>query len=294
MSLLAFIVNGHWVHDLPKFVPKLQFTEQIGVRYYGLAYVIGFLGGSWLLAHYAKYGRSLVPRAQVMDLLFALMLGVFIGGRLGWFLLYYPELLIKEPLSVFAIWQGGMASHGGFVGVAIALAVFARRHRLPALHLGDLIVTTAPFGLMLGRIANFINGELWGKVSSVQWAVIFPDSAPFGTALTEIPPRHPSQLYEAFLEGALLLAYFQWRIWKSDAIRERPGQLTGEFLIGYAVARIIGEVFREPDADVDLILGLSRGTFYSIFLVVIGLALLVTRRNAIVLPKSSARSTVKQ
>lgn len=177
-----------------------------------------------------------------------------------------------------------MASHGGFIGVAIAVAVFARRTHIPFLHLGDLIVTTAPFGLMLGRIANFINGELWGKVSSVSWAIIFPDSAPPGTPLMDIPPRHPSQLYEAFLEGALLLAYFQWRFWSSDTVRRRPGNLTGEFLIAYAVVRMIGEVFREPDAD--LILGLSRGTFYSIFLIIVGIALLLTRRQPITFVKA--------
>ena len=283
MSLLAFLVNGHWVHNLPKFVPLLPHTEQLGVRYYGLAYVVGFLGGSWLLAQYAKRGRSLVPTSQVMDLLFALMLGVFIGGRLGWFLLYHPEQLVHEPLSVFAIWQGGMASHGGFVGVAIALAIYARRQRVPVLHLSDLVVTTAPFGLMLGRTANFINGELWGKISNVRWAIIFPDSAPWGTPLTDIPPRHPSQLYEAFLEGALLLAYFQWRFWTSDSVHRKPGQLTGEFLIGYAVVRMVGELFREPDAE--LILGLSRGTFYSIFMIIAGIALLLTPKKPNELPK---------
>lgn len=288
MSLFAFVVNGHWVHDLPKFVPLLPHTEQVGVRYYGLAYVLGFVGSAWLLSRYAKKGRSLVPAAEVMDLIFAIVLGVFIGGRLGWFLLYHPEELVRHPLSFFAVWQGGMASHGGFVGVAIALAVFARRRKIPLLHLGDLIVTTAPLGLMLGRIANFINGELWGKISNVRWAVIFPDSAPFGTPLAEIPPRHPSQLYEAFLEGALLLAYFQWRFWKSDAVRERPGRLTGEFLVGYAIVRIVGEIFREPDAE--LILGLSRGTFYSMFLVLIGLALVFTRRKPLELPKPQGQS----
>lgn len=283
MSVFAYAINGHWVHDLPKFVPLLPHTEQIGVRYYGLAYVMGFVGAIWLLMRYAKRGRSLVPRAEVMDLLFAIMLGVFLGGRLGWFLLYHPEQLVHEPLSFFAVWQGGMASHGGFIGVAIALAVFAWRRRVPFLHIADLIVTTAPFGLMLGRVANFINGELWGKISDVRWAMIFPDSAPLGTPLMDIPPRHPSQLYEAFLEGALLLAYFQWRFWSTDLIRRKPGQLTGEFLIAYAIVRMIGEFFREPDAG--LIFGLSRGTFYSIFLVLVGIALLITRRQPIDLGK---------
>jgi phosphatidylglycerol---prolipoprotein diacylglyceryl transferase len=291
MTLLGFLVHGHWVHDLPKFVPYLPHTEQIGVRFYGLAYVLGFVGGAWLLSLYAKRGRSLVPSSQVTDLLFAIMLGVFLGGRLGWFLLYHPEMLIHEPLSFFAVWQGGMASHGGFIGVAIAVAIYGRRRRVPFLHLGDLIVTTAPLGLMLGRIANFINGELWGKVSTVSWAVIFPDSAPPGTPLEDIAPRHPSQLYEAFLEGALLLAIFQWRFWSSRAVKDKPGRITGEFLLAYAIVRAIGERFREPDEGIALIFGLSRGTFYSLFLAIAGLILIFTHRRPLALPKPQSGST---
>jgi phosphatidylglycerol:prolipoprotein diacylglycerol transferase len=128
-------------------------------------------------------------------------------------------------------------------------------------------------GLLLGRIANFINGELWGKVTHVPWAVIFPKSASEGMPAALILPRHPSQLYEAALEGALLLVLLQWRFWKSDVVRTQPGRLSGEFLVAYAVVRAVGEIFREPDAS--LILGLSRGTFYSIFLVIAGAALIV-------------------
>ncbi|HVS51681.1 MAG TPA: prolipoprotein diacylglyceryl transferase, partial [Opitutaceae bacterium] len=172
------------------------------------------------------------------------------------------------------VWDGGMASHGGFVGVAVALAWFARRRQLSFFHLADLVVSTAPVGLLFGRIANFINGELWGKISEVRWAVIFPKSAEPGTPLHQIPARHPSQLYEAGLEGALLLAFMQWRFWRSDVVRARPGQLSGEFLIAYALVRIFGERFREPDFGVSLIFGLSRGTFYSVFVILAGLVLI--------------------
>ena len=212
------------------------------------------------------------------DFIFVLVFGVLIGGRLGYFLLYDFPLLVHEPLALFRVWDGGMASHGGFVGVLLAVWWFARRQRLPFLHLSDVLVTTVPVGLLFGRIANFINGELWGKISYVPWAVIFPKSAPDGTPLAEIAPRHPSQLYEAALEGALLLAFMQWRFWKSDAVRTQPGRLSGEFLLAYAVVRAIGEIFREPDAS--LILGLSRGTFYSIFLAIAGVALMVWRLPA--------------
>jgi phosphatidylglycerol:prolipoprotein diacylglycerol transferase len=150
---------------------------------------------------------------------------------------------------------------------------FARRHGLSFLHLGDVVVTTAPAGLLAGRLANFINGELWGKVAFVPWAVIFPKSAPEGMPVARIPPRHPSQLYEAALEGALLLGLMQWRFWKSDVVRSQPGRLSGEFLVAYAVVRAAGEIFRDPDAP--LILGLSRGTFYSIFLAIAGAALII-------------------
>jgi phosphatidylglycerol:prolipoprotein diacylglycerol transferase len=157
-----------------------------------------------------------------------------------------------------------MASHGGFIGLAIALYWYARSQHLPYFHLTDITVSAGPLGLMLGRIANFINGELWGKPADVPWAVIFPQSP------LPLVPRHPSQLYEAALEGALMLTYMQWRFWRSDVVRTQPGRLTGEFLIGYGIVRIAGEVFREPDQDVTLILGLSRGTFYSIFMIVAG------------------------
>ena len=162
-----------------------------------------------------------------------------------------------------------MASHGGFVGVTIALWWFSARTRVPFLHLGDLIVSAAPVGILLVRIANFLNGELWGKVASVPWAVIFNDTG--GGPL----PRHPSQLYEAFLEGGVLLGFMQWRFWRTDIVQTQPGRLTGEFLVAYAVVRMIGEIFREPDAS--LIFGLSRGTFYSFFLVLAG-AFLIARR----------------
>jgi len=270
-------VNGHWVHDLSKFVPLLPHTETIGVRYYGLAYVLGFVGAAWLLQRYAKHARSLIPAAEVVDFLFVIMIGVFLGGRLGWFILYHPEMLVKDPLSFFRVWEGGMASHGGFIGVAVAITLYARKRAIPFLHVSDLIVSAAPFGLLLGRIANFINGELWGTISNAPWAIIFPESD-VGSPVSMIAPRHPSQLYEAALEGFMLFSYMQWRFWKSDTPLRRPGQLSGEFLLVYAAARMVCEQFREPDAD--LIMGLSRGTFYSVFLIVAGLAILAFSRRS--------------
>ena len=258
-------VLGFWTHNLSPFLVK--FGDNFGIRYYGLSYLLGFMTAALLLSRYWRAGRSQLPREKISDLIIALVLGVMIGGRLGSFLLYHPSDLVTDPLSFFRVWEGGMASHGGMAGVAVALAWFGRVQKIPFLHLSDLVTSTAPLGLFFGRVANFINGELWGKQATVSWAVIFPNSP------DPVIPRHPSQLYEAGLEGVLLFVYMQWRFWKSDAVKVAPGRLTGEFLIAYAIARAIGEIFREPDAG--LILGLSRGTFYSFFLIAAGVVLIV-------------------
>lgn len=266
MSLLpTTLLLGYWVHDWDPFL--IQFGKSFGIRYYGLSYLLGFVTAAWLLGRYWKAGRSQLPAATVSDLIIALVIGVMVGGRLGSFLLYHPEQLLADPLAFFRVWEGGMASHGGMAGVAIALAWFARSRKIPFLHLGDLVASAAPAGLLFGRIANFINGELWGRPAEVPWAVIFSNTGggPF--------PRHPSQLYEAALEGLVLLALMQWRFWRTDVVQKSPGRLTGEFFVAYAILRSIGEAFREPDAS--LILGLTRGTFYSLFLIVIGLAFIL-------------------
>jgi len=258
---------AYWVHDLSPFLGP--HWGNLGLRYYGLGYLLGFLAAWWLLVRYARAGRSQLLPEKIPDLMFALVIGVMLGGRLGSFLLYHPDQLLQDPLSFFRVWEGGMASHGGMLGVALALAWFSRKEHIRFLHLGDLITSVAPPGLLFVRIANFINGELWGKPAVVAWAVIFPAS-PYPRV-----PRHPSQLYEAALEGGVLLAFMQWRFWRSDDVRQSPGRLSGEFLLAYAFVRAVGEVFREPDAS--LILGLSRGTFYSIFLVAAGLALILRK-----------------
>lgn len=266
-----------WVDQLSPFLGP--HWHDIGIRYYGLGYIVGFAAGWALLVAYARAGRTKVPAHRMLDLIVACIFGTYIGGRLGYYLLYRPGDLLHAPWVLLFVWEGGMASHGGMVGVAVAIAWFARRERLSFLHLGDLIVSAAPVGIFVVRIANFVNGELWGKISYVPWAVIFPRSAPEGTPLSQIPPRHPSQLYEAGLEGLLLFAYLQWRFWRSRVIERYPGQLGGEFLIGYAIVRIIGERFREPDEGITLILGLSRGTFYSLFMIVAGLVLIAYARR---------------
>lgn len=272
---------GYWVDRLDPFL--IHFKGSFGIRYYGLAYVLGILAGAWLLTAYARAGRSLLPAARVGDFIVAAAMGVFIGGRLGSYLLYDTwRTFPSDPFAVLRVWEPGMSFHGGLVGVIIASAWFAKSEGMPIVHLWDLVASTAPVGLLLGRLANFVNGELWGRPATVPWAMIFPHSAT--PEHPDLVPRHPSQLYEAGMEGLLLLAYMQWRLWRSDTVRERPGALAGEFLIAYACARMAGEVFREPDAS--LIMGLSRGTFYSLFMIAFGLFLRLRRVPPLALPLS--------
>ena len=263
-----------WVHHIDPFL--IRFTEDFGIRYYGLAYLLGFAAATGLLLLYHRHGHSPFGLNAITDLMTAIVFGVLLGGRLGYFLLYQLDTFAADPLAILRVWEGGMASHGGFVGVILALWWWSRRQHIPLLSVSDLVVTTAPAGLLFGRIANFINGELVGKITTVGWAVIFPQNE-IDRGLRQGVPRHPSQLYQAALEGAVLLAYMQWRFWRSPGARGSPGRLSGEFLLAYAVVRMIGEQFREPDAS--LFFGLSRGTFYSLFLIAGGLYLLGRSRR---------------
>jgi len=267
----------HYIHNINPII--LDLPGELAIRWYGLSYLLGFLASILILRRWSKRGEFEVAVDEVSN--FVVMLaffGVFLGGRLGYVLFYSPDLLLDfspivimgfdVPLwGVLKVWDGGMASHGGFLGVLLAAWWIARRNAMKLGELSDILVTLVPPGILFGRLANFINGELWGKASTVPWAVIFPASAAPGTPAAMIAPRHPSQLYEAGLEGLFLLLYTQWRFWKSDVTR-RPGQLTAEFLMLYALVRVLGELFREPDAD--LILGMSRGIFYSLFLLLAG------------------------
>lgn len=271
--------SQYWVHDLSPFL--VRFPDNPlgidGIRYYGLAYLLGFLGAWYLLKLYNAKGRFAVDADARASLMTAVIIGVLVGGRLGYMLLYDLPAFLQNPLLFFRVDQGGMASHGGFAGVVLALVWFARKQQCSFWRLGDVVATVGPLGLMLGRIANFINGELWGRVTDVSWAVIFPHSPPGYSEMLQTygpEPRHPSQLYAAFLEGGLLLAYLQWRFWRT---RPPAGQIGGECLLGYGCVRIFGEFFREPDAS--LLLGLTRGQFYSIFFIGAGIAIICVARR---------------
>lgn len=262
-----------WVDRLDPFL--IRFSGNFGIRYYGLGYAAGFVAAAWLMGRYARAGRSLLPPAKIADFMVAAVLGVVLGGRIGSYFLYDGwRSFGTDHFGIFRVWDGGMSFHGGVIGVITAVAWYARSERIPLAHLFDIVATSAPAGIFFVRVANFINGELWGRITTVPWAVIFPRSMP-DTPVEHIPPRHPSQLYEAGMEGLLLLAYLQWRFWRSDAVRAKPGRLAGEFLVGYALVRIAGETFREPDAS--LIFGLSRGTFYSFFMIALGLFMILRK-----------------
>jgi len=261
-----------------------------GIRWYGLAYVGGFLIASGLMWLYAKRGRLPLNADERSMLLSVLVLGVLVGGRIGHLVLYDllgdPERraeFIAHPWLIFEVWKGGMASHGGMIGVALAAWWFSHHSKMSFARLGDLAATLAPPGLLLGRLANFVNGELYGKATTVRWAMIFPERLADGTIAGYTGPVHPSQLYEAATEGLFLMLYTQWRWWSRPPPGQPgalpAGQLGGEFLIGYAGVRIFCELFREPDAS--LLFGLSRGTFYSLFMILLGAAIIgwSIRRN---------------
>ena len=263
----------HWVHRMDPVLFHIH--GDFGVRYYGLAYVLAFAVAFALLGLMRRTGRIRMTAEQQQSLMSYLLVGVLVGGRLGYVLLYAWSDFLARPWMVIEVWQGGMASHGGFVGVILAIWLFSRRQGVPLLELGDALAVMTPPGLLLGRLANFINGELWGIPSQVKWAVIFPSSAP-GIPVDQIAPRHPSQLYEAGLEGLLMMGYMLVRMFGTKASRH-PGRIGGEFLVWYAVVRVVGERFREPDAS--LIFGMSRGVFYSLFLAVFGVGLMVYSRR---------------
>jgi phosphatidylglycerol---prolipoprotein diacylglyceryl transferase len=230
------------------------------VRWYALAYITGIALGWAYARRLAARGRPVGP-ADVDDLVSWAALGVIVGGRLGYVLFYAPAHFAADPASVFYLWQGGMAFHGGLLGVGVAMVVFARVRGLPLLPLADIVACAAPIGLFFGRMANFVNGELYGRATEAPWGMVFPDGGPL--------PRHPSQLYEAGLEGVVLFAV----LWALSRRARPPGLLTGVFLCLYGTARFCIESVREP--DVALVLdALTMGQTLSIPMVFLGFYLI--------------------
>ena len=219
------------------------------LRWYSLAYIAGILLGWWYLLKLLAQPGAPMARRHADDLVFYATLGIILGGRIGYVLFYAPEMLL-HPLRILRLWDGGMSFHGGVLGTSLGLILFARKHKLDWLRVHDYIACCVPFGLFFGRLANFVNGELWGKPTDVPWALVFDRTVPFGVPE---PARHPSQLYEAGLEGLVLFAVLWFAFWRTKA-RYQPGKLVGLFVLGYGIARFIVEFFREPDPQ-------FRGTF---------------------------------
>jgi len=299
---------AYYVHHLSPFI--VRFWGNFGLHWYGFGYVLGFVLGYWLYLWLARRGYSKLPPAQVPDLITGTcFFGVLVGGRLGYMLFYGLQDVLHDPLRILRVWEGGMASHGGVIGVALFSLWYARKHKVAWLDIGDNLCVVAPIGIFFGRCANFINGELFGRIANVPWAIQFPkelydlpaladravdvcstkidprlsspeaivEAARSSPAVREalshiLNPRHPSQIYEAGMEGlALFLALFLLR----TRLRLPEGVVTGAFFILYACVRIFGEEFREPDVGIPFTLGLTRGQFLSAFMLAIGAVFII-------------------
>jgi phosphatidylglycerol:prolipoprotein diacylglycerol transferase len=259
----------------PAIDPVLIEIGPFAIRWYALAYIAGLLIGWRYCVGLARRPPPVLDPAALDDFLVWVTLGVVLGGRIGYVLFYNLDYYLQHPVEALKIWTGGMSFHGGAVGVVVALFLFTRLRKIDFLRLGDMLVCAVPIGLFLGRLANFINGELYGRPTDVPWAMVFP---------TDLPqlPRHPSQLYEAALEGVLLFLVL-FVLQRFTRARERRGYLSGVFLVGYAVARIAAEFFREPDRQLGYLLGgFTMGQLLSIPVFVFGVWLIRrSRREAV-------------
>lgn len=257
--------------NFPSVDPIIFSIGPLAVRWYGIMYLLGFVGGYFMMCHVAKLRQWPVDKNIVSDLLFYGVLGVVLGGRIGYTLFYNFPYYRRHLVEIFYIWEGGMSFHGGLLGVVLALILFCYRRKLPLLLLADLVVAAVPIGLGLGRIGNFINGELWGRVTDLPWGVVFPGAGSM--------PRHPSQLYEAGLEGCVLLVV----IYLLHRMKLRQGIPAFSFLMLYGIFRFLVEFVRQPDNHLGFLWGgATMGQLLSIPMVLCGLCgliFLLSRRS---------------
>ncbi len=273
------------------------FGQTIALRWYALAYVAGILIGAWLIGAMARRPALWANRQPALEPKHAesivtwMVLAIILGGRLGFVIFYQPQYYLAHPSEILRVWQGGMSFHGGFIGVILGLILFSRFHKVSLISLGDCLAAVTPLGILFGRIANFINAELWGRPTELPWGVLFPgELAQACSNVGQACARHPSQLYEAALEGALLFAVMMWLVWRRGALKA-PGRLIGVFFLGYGLARTFIELFRQadeqfitPDNPLGYVLqfgawGLSMGQLLSAPMILIGLIVLLRSRH---------------
>ncbi len=250
----------------PDIDPIMFQIGPLAIRWYAMAYIIGLFGGWFYFSKLDKH-EPLLSKEAYENILIYTLLGIILGGRIGYILFYNLPFYAHNPIQIFKVWQGGMSFHGGTLGVIVSLHIFSLRYKVPYLKLMDKVVCVVPIGLFLGRIANFINGELYGRMTDAPWGMIFPGS--------DLQPRHPSQLYEAVLEGLVLLLVLGFLFYRTKA-RNYPGFMSGIFLLGYAVSRIAIEPFRQPDPQLGTIFGpITMGQILSLPMILIGLYLII-------------------
>jgi phosphatidylglycerol:prolipoprotein diacylglycerol transferase len=268
--------------QFPSFDPVLLHLGPLSIRWYALAYIVGLITGWQMMRRLVLKPPPVATQMQTDDFLTWATLGVVLGGRLGYVLFYQPGFYLTHPLQIPAVWTGGMSFHGGMLGVVAALILFCRRRAIPLFGFADRMAIVTPIGLGLGRVANFINGELWGRPAPdwLPWRMIFPRADDI--------PRHPSQIYQALMEG-LILFLVVWGFSRNMRVRARFGMLTGIFLVGYGIARIIGEFFREPDAFLGYLWdGATMGQILSIPMILAGLAFILLARRGAFQPRAEA------
>jgi phosphatidylglycerol:prolipoprotein diacylglycerol transferase len=253
----------------PNFDPVIfNVIGPIAVRWYGLSYLLGFLFG-YLLGCKRIINNKPFSKDEFSDLIFYIMLGVILGGRIGYILFYSPQILVHDPIKVFYIWEGGMSFHGGLIGVITSIVIFCKKINVEFLEITDFIVPLGPIAICMGRCANFINGELWGRVTDVPWAMVFPK--------VDVFPRHPSQIYEMFAEGVLLFIIMNYL--RSE--KEHRGYITGMFLIFYSIFRMFLELFRQPDVQLGFLYGdfLTMGQMLSFPMLLAGIYFIIKIDN---------------
>ena len=279
LVILAAAAAGHLSYTDLHLSPVWFNLGPFPIRWYGIAYMAGILIGWWYLTKLIDQPGAPMARRHADDFVFYATLGIILGGRIGYIIFYGASqkpgdpALWATPSQWFKLWDGGMSFHGGALGVVAAIWWLAKRNNLSMLRFIDYVACCGPFGLFFGRLANFVNGELWGRATDVPWGIVFPHTV--GVGLPD-PARHPSQLYEAGLEGLLLFAVLAWFFWRTDA-RYKPGMLLGVFLVGYGASRFFVEFFREPDVQLGILpWGLSMGQTLSAPMVLVGLWFILT------------------